>query len=164
MLARIINKIRASSPASLPLVATASETRFKAILVDVGLMRALNDLPSNIEYSKNDLLQMYHGSLTEQFVGQEFISAGIENLFYWSREAKSSSAEVDYLIVKSNKIYPVEIKGGAAGKLRSMHLLLQKHTHIDQGFVLSTATFGTIPHQKLTFLPLYYAYGLTVTD
>jgi len=163
-LARIINKIRATSPASLPLAATASETRFKALLLDTGLMRTLNDLPSNIEYTKNDLLGMYHGALAEQFTGQEFISSGIENLYYWSREAKSSSAEVDYLIVKNNKIYPVEIKGGATGRLRSMHLLLQKHTHIEQGYVLSTAPFGKIPEQKLTFLPLYYAYGLTVTD
>ena len=53
---------------------------------------------------------MYHGALSEQFVGQEFLSAGMDKLFYWSREAKSSSAEVDYLIVKNNKIYPVEIK------------------------------------------------------
>jgi predicted AAA+ superfamily ATPase len=163
-LARLIKKIRSASPASLPLASTASESRFKALLLDIGLMRALNDLPSNIEFSKNDLLRMYHGSLAEQFVGQEFLSSGIELLYYWSREAKSSSAEIDYLIVKNNKIYPVEIKGGAAGKLRSMHLLLQKNTHIDQGFVLSIAPFGRIPEQKLTFLPLYYAYGLTKQD
>ena len=143
------------------MAATASETRFKALLLDIGLLRSLNDLPSTIEFSKNDLLQMYHGSLAEQLVGQEFISTGTENLYYWSREAKCSSAEVDYLIVKKNKIYPVEIKGGAAGKLRSMHLLLQKNTHIEQGFVFSTAPFGKIPGQKLTFLPLYYAFGLT---
>ncbi len=159
-LAKIIKKIRATSPASLPMGANASEARFKALIVDIGLMRSLNDLPSNIEYTKNNLLAMYNGALAEQFVGQEFISAGFENLYYWSREAKSSSAEVDYLIVKNNKIYPVEIKAGAAGKLRSLHLLLEKHSHIEQGFVLSIAPYGKIPNQKLTFIPLYYAYGL----
>jgi hypothetical protein len=68
------------------------------------------------------------------------------------------------MIVKNNKINPVEIKGGAAGKLRSMHMVLQHFPNIEQGYVLSTAPFGKIPEQKLTFLPLYYAYGLFDTD
>jgi len=160
LMARVVHKIGAASVASLPLGASVSERKFKAVLVDIGLMRTLNDLPANIEYSKNDLLQMYNGALAEHFAGQELISSGAENLYYWSRDAKSSSAEVDYLIVKNSKIYPVEIKGGAAGKLRSMHLLLQEYPHIEQGYVLSLAPFGKLPEQKLTFLPLYYAFSL----
>jgi uncharacterized protein len=152
-LAMLIHKIRAASPASLPLAASASESRFKAILTDMGLLQALNDFPANVEFMKNDLLGMYNGHLAEQFVGQEFISAGLGNPYYWSREARNSSAEVDYLIVKNNRVYPIEIKSGAAGKLRSMHLLLQKFPQIDQGFVLSSAPFGQLPDQKLTFLP-----------
>jgi predicted AAA+ superfamily ATPase len=159
-LAQLIHKVRMTSPASLPLAASASESRFKAILTDMGLLQALNDFPANVEFRKNDLLAMYNGNLAEQFAGQVFISGGMDNLYYWSREARSSSAEVDYLIVKNNKIYPVEVKSGAAGKLRSMHLLLQNFPQIDQGYVLSTAPFGQLPAQKLTFLPLYYAYGL----
>jgi hypothetical protein len=38
--------------------------------------------------------------------------------------------------------------------------LLKSHPQIDQGFVLSSAPFGQLPDQKLTFLPFYYAYGL----
>jgi predicted AAA+ superfamily ATPase len=160
LLARVTNKVSAASPASLPLGTTASDKKFKALMVDIGLMRALNDLPSNIEFTKNDLLSMYNGALAEQFTGQELLSGGINILYYWSREAKSSSAEVDYLIVRDNKICPIEVKSGAAGKLRSLHLLLQKYPHIDQAYVLSTAPYGKIPEQKLTFLPLYYSYGL----
>ena len=159
-MARVVSKIRAASPASLPFAATVSEKRFKSLLLDAGLMRYMNDLPANIEFMKIDLLSMYNGALAEQFTGQEFISAGMENLYYWSREAKSSSAEVDYLISRNNKIYPVEVKGGASGKLRSMHLLLNHYPEIEQGYILSTSPYGRIPEQKLTFLPLYYAYGL----
>jgi hypothetical protein len=103
---------------------------------------------------------MYHGALAEQFAGQEFLSSGLENLYYWSREVKSSSAEVDYLLVRNNKIFPVEIKGGAAGKLRSLHLLLREYPKVDLGYVLSTAPFGEMPAQKIVFLPLYYAFWL----
>jgi len=159
-LARVVSKVQTASPASLPLADTASDKRFKALLVDTGILRSLNQLPSNIEYLKNDLLQMYHGALAEQFAGQEFLSSGLENLYYWSREVKSSSAEVDYLLVRNNKIFPVEIKGGAAGKLRSLHLLLREYPKVDLGYVLSTAPFGEMPAQKIVFLPLYYAFWL----
>ncbi|MBN1339328.1 MAG: ATP-binding protein [Bacteroidales bacterium] len=161
-LARLVYKVRAASMASLPLEASASESRFKAVLLDTGLMRALNDLPPKMEFVKNNLLSMYNGALAEQFVGQEFISSGMERLYYWSREAKSSSAEVDYMITRNGKICPVEIKSGPAGKLRSIHHLIQKYPDIDVGYVLSTAPYGRIPEQKLVFLPLYYAYSLTV--
>jgi len=164
LLARVIRKIRAASPASLPLGATASEKKFKALMVDIGFIRSLNDVPANLEYKKNDLLSIYNGALAEQFVGQELASGGMDNLYYWSREVKSSSAEVDYLIVRNGKIYPVEVKGGAAGSLRSLHLLLQKYPHIEQGYVLSTVPYGEIPEQRLTFLPLYYAFGLMKND
>lgn len=159
-LARVVSKVSSASPASLPLAATSSDKRFKAILVDTGILRALNQMPANIEYMKNDLLQMYHGALAEQFAGQEFLSSGLENLHYWSRESKSSSAEVDYLLVRNGGICPVEIKGGAAGKLRSLHLLLKENPDVEHGYVLSTAPYGEIPSQKIVFLPLYYAYGL----
>jgi len=103
---------------------------------------------------------VYNGALAEQFAGQEFLSSGRDKLYYWTREAKSSSAEVDFILSKKNKIFPVEIKGGAAGKLRSMHLLLDKYPHIETGYVLSTAPYGELPEQRLVFLPLYYAFQL----
>ena len=103
---------------------------------------------------------MYNGALAEQFAGQEFLSSGRDKLYYWTREAKSSSAEVDFILSKKNKIFPVEIKGGAAGKLRSMHLLLDKYPHIETGYVLSTAPYGELREQRLVFLPLYYAFQL----
>lgn len=159
-MARIFHKVRSASPSSLPLAASASETRFKSILVDLGLMRSLHDIPANIEYIKSDLLAMYNGALAEQFVGQEFLSAGNGQLYYWSRESKSSSAEVDYMLMKNNKILPVEVKGGASGKLKSLHLLLKQYSHIEQAYVLSTAPYSLIPEQKLCMLPMYYAYQL----
>lgn len=160
-LARVIHKVTAASPASMPLSTTASEKKFKSLLVDIGLLNTLNDLSLNQEYMKKDVLSIYDGALAEQFAGQELISGGMEDLHYWSREARNSSAEIDYLFARGNKIFPVEVKSGPSGKLRSMHLLLQQYPKIEQGYVLSSAPYGEIPDQKLTFLPLYYAYSLT---
>lgn len=159
-LARVVHKVKAASPGSLPLNASASEQRFKAIMVDTGIFRALNEIPSNIEYTKNNLLSMFNGALAEQFVGQEFLSHGQQHLYYWSRETRSSSAEVDYLITRESMIFPIEIKSGSAGKLKSMHQILNKYQDIKHGYVLSNAPYGELPDLKLIFLPLYYAYQL----
>ncbi len=156
----VIRIVQAASPAGLPLGASVSPRKFKAILVDIGLMQYLTNMPVELEFARADLLSIYHGALAEQFVGQEFISAGYDALYYWAREAKSSVAEVDYLITHDGHIYPVEIKSGSTGRLRSMHLLLSNYPNCPRGFVLSTAPFSNLPEQKLTFLPLYYAYSL----
>jgi uncharacterized protein len=68
-------------------------------------MRSLNNLPRDVEYTNNDLLSIYNGALA----GQEFLSTGRDKLYYWAREAKSSLAEVDFILSKKNIIYPVEI-------------------------------------------------------
>ena len=156
--ARIIRKIPAASPAGLPLEASASEKKFKALMLDIGLMQRLSGLSSDVEYREKDILAIYMGSMAEQFAGQEFAAAGNDALYYWSREEKSSTAEVDYLLSHNGQIIPVEIKSGAAGRLRSLHLLLENYTNCPYGIVLSGASFARLPEQKLIFLPLYYAF------
>lgn len=158
-LAQVIRKVPAASPAGLPLGASASARKFKALMVDVGLMQHLCGMPVDIEYARTDLLDIHEGAMAEQFVGQELVAAGQEELYYWARQAKSSSAEVDYLIGAGGHIYPVEVKSGPAGRLRSLHMLLENYPDCPQGYVLSSAPFAELPDQKLVFLPLYYAYA-----
>ena len=158
--AQLLNKISAASPAGLPLNATASQRVFKALLIDIGMMQFISGLPVNIEYSNTDLLSTYKGALAEQFVGQELTAAMDDELYYWSREARSSSAEVDYLIVNDNQVYPVEVKSGPAGRLKSLHLLMKNYPNCSTGYVLSTANYKELPEHNLVFVPLYFAYSL----
>jgi predicted AAA+ superfamily ATPase len=159
-MARVVRKIQSTSPSGLPLSANASERKFKALMLDIGLMRAISGLQVDVEYVKADLLSIYSGAMAEQFVGQEFLAAGNNALYYWSREARNSNAEVDFLIVKDNSIYPVEIKYGPSGRLRSLHLLLQNYPKSMVGYVLSSANYSELKEQKLIFIPLYYAFSL----
>jgi len=158
--ARFLNKVRSTSPEGLPLNATASERKFKALLIDIGLMQNLCGLAVNTEYFQSDLLSIYRGALAEQFVGQELIAALDREVYYWSREAKSSTAEVDYIVTLNNQILPIEVKSGVAGKLKSLHLLLETYPNCTQGFVLSGASYAKLPDQKLVFMPLYYVSSL----
>ncbi len=158
--ANIIYKIYSTSPAGLPLEVGVLNKVFKPLFLDIGLMQQACGLQVGDEYAKDNLLSIYKGALAEQFVGQELLSTCDTELFYWSRNRKSSNAEIDYLIAKKGKIFPIEVKSGPAGKLKSLHLLLQKYKNISNSFVLSTGEYSQLPEQKITFLPLYYAYWL----
>src|SRR5690606_32562015 len=50
--------------------------------------------------------------------------------YYWRRDESGSSAELDYIMQHKNKVIPIEVKAGAAGKLKSLHLFmgLKKYT------------------------------------
>jgi uncharacterized protein len=118
-------------------------------------------LPVELEFRQENLLAMYRGILAEQFVAQEML-AGKDGsgLYYWARDARRSRAEVDYLAVHQGSIYPVEVKSGAGGSLKSLHLMLEKYPHCPEGIVLYSGIFKKLPEQKLTFMPLYCAAGV----
>jgi len=155
--ARIVHKIPSCDPSGLPLGATANQKKFKASMLDIGLMQRLCQVPVELELQQESLLAMYRGKLAEQFVAQELLAWHSSDLFYWAREARGSNAEVDYLVVREGKIYPVEVKSGAGGSLRSLHLMLKKYRNCPQGLVLYSGPGNSIPEQKLMFLPLYSA-------
>ncbi len=160
-LANVVRKVPSADPSGLPLGATASSKIFKALMLDIGLMRYLSGMPADLEYAKTDLLAIYRGAMAEQFVGQEMAVSQHGNLYYWDRQAKSSSAEVDYLAVLDGSIHPVEVKSGASGSLKSLHLFISTYLNCGGGLVFSSRPYAELPEQKITFLPLYSAYHAT---
>jgi predicted AAA+ superfamily ATPase len=164
--AQVVRPVRAASPAGVPLAATASQKRFKAIMVDLGLLRRLSGLRADVEYARSDLLAVYNGALAEQFAGQELLAAGAgdRELYYWARDERGSSAEVDYLIDGPGRPVPIEVKAGPAGRLRSMHMLLADHRAAAPGIVLSETGLSVLPRQTLAFVPLYFAAAVARAD
>ncbi|MCP3875475.1 MAG: ATP-binding protein [Desulfobacteraceae bacterium] len=153
--ARIINKITSTDPSGLPLGASANHKKFKASVLDIGLLQRLCQVPVELELQHQDLLAMFRGRLAEQFVAQELLVWLDSQLFYWSRDARSSSAEVDYLFTAKGRIYPIEVKSGKGGSLRSLHLMLDKYPDIQKGLVFYNGEYKSLTEQKLEFLPLY---------
>lgn len=160
-LANVVRKVSSANPEGLPLGASASSRIFKALLVDIGLMQSLSGMPVDIEYAKADLLTIYRGAMAEQFVGQEMAVSQKGELYYWDRQAKSSSAEVDYLAVVKGKIHPVEVKSGSSGRLKSLHLFLDTYRSSGNGLVFSMQQYAELPEKKITFMPLYFAFSAT---
>ncbi|MDM8552315.1 DUF4143 domain-containing protein [Desulfobacterales bacterium HSG2] len=160
-MANVIRKVSSVRPSGLPLGASASAKVFKTLLVDIGLMRHLSGMPVDVEYNRDDLLNVYRGAMAEQFVGQEMVLSQKGDLCYWSRQARSSTAEVDYVSVTDGQIRPVEVKSGPSGRLRSLHLFLQTYPNCSGGIVLSTQPYAEMPEHRLTFVPLYFAFSAT---
>jgi len=153
--AQIVQKIPSCDPSGLPLGATANQKKFKASLMDIGLLQRICQVPAQLELQQDNMLAMYRGKLAEQFVAQELLAWHSSELYYWARDARGSNAEVDYLAVHESKIYPVEVKSGAGGSLRSLHLMLEKYPNCPYGLVLYDGTYKMRSEQKIMFLPLY---------
>jgi len=70
------------------------------------------------------------GYVSEQVVGQHLLysqpSFYLPELFYWTREHKKSSAEVDYIIAEKGTVIPIEIKAGKTGTLKSLHQFIKE--------------------------------------
>ena len=155
--ARLFTKVRAASPAGIPLEANASEKKFKTVFLDIGLMSNLCGFYADKTIDKKKFTAAYNGKMAEQFAGQELRSALDRDLFYWSREAHGSSAETDYLIEKEGEIIPIEVKSGKSGRLKSLHLLMDSFSNLKKAFVLTEDKTGELPEKRIKFLPLFKA-------
>ena len=127
-MARVIYRVRHSAGNGVPLGAEAKERDFKPLFLDTGLVSTSLGLRLPGLEVVDDLLMVNNGALAEQFVGQHLLYGGPSyekpQLFYWNREQKSASAEVDYLIAHEDKVVPVEVKAGKTGTLKSLQVFV----------------------------------------
>ena len=98
---------------------------------DTGLMNYYSGLQRGMIGSK-DLSDLYKGRVIEHVVGQEIlttIESSIKGLNFWTKDKKSSSAEVDYILNINSNLIPVEVKSGAIGHLKSLHQFMDQTDH-----------------------------------
>jgi uncharacterized protein len=155
--AGIAHKVTHTSGNGIPLGANVDPECYKIIFLDVALGQAVLDLDLEAWFL-NPMQQFVNkGELVEAFVGQEILAYANahakKQLFYWQRNAPSSSAEVDYLIQKGEKIIPVEVKSGSGKTLRSLHQFLESHSHVPFGMRFSTQNYSR--HERIESFPLY---------
>ncbi len=155
--AGVAHKVFHSSSNGVPPGSEIDRKRFKVIFFDVGLGQALMGLRLSswvVEPAETVLRQ---GGLVEQFVGQELAAAGPSSLppelYYWHREARTSNAEVDYVVPVGPRLVPVEVKSGAVGAMRSLHLFLEEKPQHALGVKVSRDNFSR--QGKILSLPLY---------
>ena len=154
-LAGIICPVYATAASGLPLGAQADEMKFKLNFLDVGLMQNGCGLQAGLAVTK-DFFQINAGAVTEQLIGQgiraSFDSYLDRGLFFWARDKRGSSAEVDYVVAVDAMILPVEVKSGKTGTLRSLRFFIEeKKALFGVRFSQERLSF----HDKVLTLPLY---------
>lgn len=101
-------------------------------VLDTGLLNHFAGLQKSV-LGARDLQSVYQGKIAEHIVGQEILASrfnALHQLRFWIREKKESSAEVDYVVPYEDMLIPVEVKSGATGKLRSLHLFMDQVEHV----------------------------------
>lgn len=145
--AGVAHKVVHSSGQGIPLGAEANHEKFKTIFLDVALAQTVMGIDSSSWLLDPETSFVNKGTVTEAFVGQEITAwsrpTGKCQLYYWLRESRSSSAEVDYLFQKEGVVIPVEVKSGAPGSLKSLNLFLSEHLHSPYGVRFSTLNFSS---------------------
>ena len=167
-LARVVHKVIRTAANGMPLSAEENRKFFKLLFLDVGLVSSMFNVSWQV--LQEDLMMVHQGALAEQWVGQELLSSQeghqSPSLNYWAREARSSSAEVDYVIAGTQPV-PIEVKAGKSGSLKSLHLFLKEKSssfavrlNADVPSLLSgehPLPDGRTKAYRLLSLPLYMA-------
>jgi uncharacterized protein len=151
--ARLLYSVQNVSVGGLPL--TISGKQFKLFFLDVGLLLRKSNLEYQNLYIKKELTTGFQGMLSEQFVAQQLVAQTEQKTFYWARTESGASSEVDFVILKNNKIVPIEVKSGKSGSLKSLHYLLDNNPSIEKAIVFSQAKRGNA--NKIEFVPIYWA-------
>jgi hypothetical protein len=153
--AGIVARVWQTNGAGIPLSGQINESYFKVIFLDIGLFHSISGIYTETA-RENDFTAIFKGAVAEQFAGQELIISQSPytkaNLFYWGRQVKNSSAELDYLIEKEGQVIPVEIKSGSTGRMKSLHFFIENYQS-PKALKISQAPFAT--DKPIISLPFY---------
>ena len=121
--AKMCSPIYCTSANGVPLAAEIRDREFKMAFLDVGLASTALGLKT-----KTPLDLINQGPISEQIVAQLLRTINpfyVEPaLYYWAREEKGASAELDYVIAHEGEIIPIEVKAGSTGSLKSLHVFM----------------------------------------
>jgi len=147
--AGLIHVVNNISVPKIPISGYADYSKFKIFILDTGLLGAMLKLAPDLIIEPTAIFSEYNGAFTENFVATQLITANVNELFYWS---SNSDAEVDFVIEKNNKIYPIEVKSGMSRNKKSLQSYIEKYNP-EKTFRISPRNY--VEQQNLINLPLY---------
>jgi len=159
-MARVAHRVSHTSANGIPLGAEIDPKFFKVLFLDIGLVSSACGLSLPSVEKEFDLNLVNQGKLAEQLVGQHLLFDRPvyepPELYYWTREQRNSSAEVDFLTSLGSEVIPVEVKSGKTGRLRSLHLFLaEKNRSLGIRFNSESPTLWQENKVALLSLPFY---------
>lgn len=150
--AGILIPVTHSSGNGLPLGDESDESIRKILLLDTGLMlRLLNMTMGDTSAITAQILTataadlVNKGPMAEMLTGLELLHYLTPNLhhdlYYWVRQAKNATAEIDYLLSRDMQVLPFEVKAGVQGGMKSLWDFMREKK-LDQAVRCSLENFG----------------------
>ncbi len=156
ILAGLVIPVTHSACNGIPLGAEINPKKRKLLLLDIGIYQRLLGLDIAQIFVESTFDTINKGAIAELYVGLELLKSvsfyEVAHLYYWHREAKSSQAEIDFVIQKNNAIVPIEVKASKQGSMQSMFVFL-KEKQIETGYRTSLENFGQ--YAQIDVFPLY---------
>ncbi|MDL2231693.1 ATP-binding protein [Porphyromonadaceae bacterium OttesenSCG-928-L07] len=155
-LAGLITPVTHTAANGIPLGAEINPKYRKFLFLDIGLMQSLLGIqPADILIT-NDVDFINKGGLSEVFAGLELLKytdyLKKSELYYWQRMERNAQAEVDYVISRGGKIYPIEVKANNSGSMQSMYKFIELK-NCEYGIRTSLEAFSS--YEKVKVVPLY---------
>ena len=134
--AGIISKAYHCNSNGLPLRSEINTKVQKLYFLDVGLVNKICGIQHISLEDLKSIDFINKGQLAEQFIAQQFLATEkakqTPELNYWIREGKANNAEIDFIKVINGDIYPVEVKAGKSGTMKSLHLFMYEKNHLQR--------------------------------
>ena len=174
ILAGILIPITHTNANGLPLGSEADTSYRKILPLDCALtLRLLNMTMSDSSEMTTQILTasaadlVNKGAMAELLAGLELLHYQTPHLrhemFYWTRQSKSSLAEIDYLTGQNMHILPIEVKAGTQGGMKSLWIFMREK-HLTEAVRCSLENFGSFEYidkedadavRHVRILPLY---------
>jgi hypothetical protein len=155
--AGLAHKTELVTTAELPLSFHADATYFKVYLADVGLLRAMSNVPWRAILAPDASYARFRGAVAENYVHNELVAQGIAPYFWRS----GNTAEVDFVFEREGRVVPVEVKAADNTMAKSYRLFCKRYG-IERGFKLSLKNIASNLDGscETLSLPLYLAWRL----
>jgi predicted AAA+ superfamily ATPase len=128
----------------------------RMFLLDTGLFQHILGLDMSQIFISNDFKTVNRGAHAEIFTGLELLKNSScyspVSLYCWHREKPQSSAQVDFLVQKGEKIIPIEVKAGTQGAMQSLRRFM-KEKNITKGVRTSLENFTH--YEDIDVYPIY---------
>lgn len=128
--AMLVQLIYPASDTELPINANLRKSPRLQVL-DTGLLNYSAGIQQEV-FGTKQLSSVYEGTVSEHIVGQELLTlhfSPLKKLTFWTRENKNSNSEIDFIYQYKGKVFPIEVKTGKSGRLRSLHEFMDRAKH-----------------------------------
>lgn len=156
--AGLVHKVERTRDVKVPLKFYADIDAFKLYLLDIGLLGALTQTPSDQILIGDNVFSEYKGAFTENFVLQQLKTLVNLPIYYYSKD--NSTQEVDFIAQAGSKILPIEVKAEDNVKAKSLAAFI---THDFASYHLKGIRFSMLGFREQDWMenvPLYAARAI----